>query len=956
MAMSDNPPVRFGIKSRLSAAFGVLAALTVAAGAVAWAVFGHVEHTVTSITERSIPELTLALTIAERSAEIIASAPAIMASETQDERQQQRLQLDEVGDALTGLIEEWEVLGIETDVASRLKSEADEIRSQIAIVDRAVANRIVQAAQRHGLSDRLSETHGHFLEILEPLIDDAVFELVIGSEERNVEASATVKAEIERLSGQFVSLLSLKAEMDRTIELIRDLAIGDSATRGTIAEALSQSEGRIKSLLGIVAGIDGAAKLGITAEEIFSLARPDAGQEATNYQQLVVAYDVFLGLADPMIAQAETGLITTTETMILDQSTSIGDFVDAGAMTLNNLLVLRAEGNLAAGLLNEAANVSDVDRLSPLAERFASAAGQIDRALATLSGRSGLEDLRSTVGALLRVGEGYDNIFVVRRSELEELEKARAGLDDTRAQSVEFQVLVADLVEIAEAASADVAAVAQDTVSDARWFIIAVSLVSLLGAVLVMFLYVIPRIIRPIEEITGSMSKLAAGDTGVDIPGRDRQDELGRMAHAMGVFRDITVEVQKSNLREIETARRRLYDAIESISEAFSLYDAEDRLIVSNEMYGTLVHPEIKDEIKPGMQFKEILTRALAKGYIVEARGREDEWLKERLEAHRNPSQPRIMQRSDGIWVMVSERQTAEGGTVAVYSDITEMKERETELAEKSKALEQLSNQLSKYLSPQIYQSIFAGEQSADVAGKRKKLTVFFSDLVGFTETADRMESEDVTQILNHYLTEMSDIALAHGATIDKFVGDAIMIFFGDPVSRGVPVDATTCVKMAIAMQARLLELAETWEGFGLAQPLKCRIGITTGYCTVGNFGSENRMDYTIIGGPVNLASRLEGAAEPGKILVSGETYSLIKEDIACEAKGAVSVKGIAYPVETYSVIDTRENLRTRDGRIAELGDKISVSADLDAMSVEERAEAAQLLRRILSEISEDKA
>ena len=123
------------------------------------------------------------------------------------------------------------------------------------------------------------------------------------------------------------------------------------------------------------------------------------------------------------------------------------------------------------------------------------------------------------------------------------------------------------------------------------------------------------------------------------------------------------------------------------------------------------------------------------------------------------------------------------------------------------------------------------------------------------------MELEDLTQLINHYLTEMAQIALTYGATADKYVGDAIMIFFGDPQTRGVKEDARACVEMAIAMQRRMDELGAIWRDAGIEHPLRCRIGIHTGYCTVGNFGSEDRMDYTIIGGPVNLASRLEHEA-----------------------------------------------------------------------------------------------
>ena len=131
-------------------------------------------------------------------------------------------------------------------------------------------------------------------------------------------------------------------------------------------------------------------------------------------------------------------------------------------------------------------------------------------------------------------------------------------------------------------------------------------------------------------------------------------------------------------------------------------------------------------------------------------------------------------------------------GSLIHYMTLIEKRESE---------LQQLSNQLAKYLSPQVYESIFRGNQEVKVASSRKKLTVFFSDIAGFTEEADRLQSEELTKLLNHYLTEMSQIALNFGATIDKYVGDAILIFFGDPETKGVKEDAVACVKMAIDMR-----------------------------------------------------------------------------------------------------------------------------------------------------------
>ena len=161
----------------------------------------------------------------------------------------------------------------------------------------------------------------------------------------------------------------------------------------------------------------------------------------------------------------------------------------------------------------------------------------------------------------------------------------------------------------------------------------------------------------------------------------------------------------------------------------------------------------------------------------------------------------------------------------AVSNYTAKIDKQEEELAEKTSDLERLSARLAKYLSPQVYEFIFSGKQQVTVTSSRKKLTVFFSDIVGFTELADQQELEELTQLLNTYLTEMSRIALRHGATIDKYIGDAIMVFFGDPETRGLQEDALQCVKMAIAMRERLSELNEDWQTAGMSRPMVCRMG-----------------------------------------------------------------------------------------------------------------------------------
>ena len=289
---------------------------------------------------------------------------------------------------------------------------------------------------------------------------------------------------------------------------------------------------------------------------------------------------------------------------------------------------------------------------------------------------------------------------------------------------------------------------------------------------------------------------------------------------------------------------------------------------------------------------------------------------------------------------------------MAIFSDITDLKQREAELTAKSNALQQLSQQLAKYLSPQIYDSIFAGKQEVKLVSQRKRLTVFFSDIAGFTETTERLQPEDLSQLLNHYLTEMSQIALAHGATIDKYVGDAILIFFGDPETRGVKEDAVACVEMALAMRKRVAELQQTWKASGIENPLRCRMGINTGVCTVGNFGSEDRMDYTIVGADVNLAARLEAACPPNEILISYQTHALVSDAIRCDEHGRIDVKGIAHPVATYRVVDAYENLGEASRPIHAKLPHFQLDVDVGLMSSEEQEAAAALLREAAERLS----
>ena len=213
-----------------------------------------------------------------------------------------------------------------------------------------------------------------------------------------------------------------------------------------------------------------------------------------------------------------------------------------------------------------------------------------------------------------------------------------------------------------------------------------------------------------------------------------------------------------------------------------------------------------------------------------------------------------------------------------------------------------ISLKISRYLAPQIYKSIFSGERDVTIHTERKKLTIFFSDIKDFTAMTERLQPEEITSLLNEYFTEMAAIALKHGGTVDKFIGDAMLIFFGDPETKGATADAKACLRMAIEMQQRVSKLNVKWRNTGTDAQLRVRMGINTGFCNVGNFGSIDRMDYTIIGAEANLAARLQSIAEPGNIVVSFETYALVRDIVAARKLPPITMKGISREVVPYAV------------------------------------------------------
>lgn len=231
----------------------------------------------------------------------------------------------------------------------------------------------------------------------------------------------------------------------------------------------------------------------------------------------------------------------------------------------------------------------------------------------------------------------------------------------------------------------------------------------------------------------------------------------------------------------------------------------------------------------------------------------------------------------------------------------------EARVTEAVHRLERASS-LKRYLPPQVVEDILEGRRELQPRTERRKLTVLFSDVRGFTSATDGLEPEELARLLDEYLSAMSDIAFSAGATIDKFRGDGMMLFFGAPEAIAPREGAIRCLRMAVTMSQDIDRLRRKWFDEGYDWDLGVRMGINTGYATVGEFGSGNRMDYTAVGTEVNLAARLEGCCETDSIVISHATWALVRDEFPCTFIGETELKGIHKPVRLYRVDWRLEN------------------------------------------------
>jgi adenylate cyclase len=213
------------------------------------------------------------------------------------------------------------------------------------------------------------------------------------------------------------------------------------------------------------------------------------------------------------------------------------------------------------------------------------------------------------------------------------------------------------------------------------------------------------------------------------------------------------------------------------------------------------------------------------------------------------------------------------------------------------------TGELRRFLPNQVAESLLAGALTPDDHFERRRVTALFADLVGFTDLSETLEPEELAEVLNAYLREMTAMAVSHGGALDNFIGDGLMVIFGAPAASDEASQALAAVQTAIGMRSRMRELAAELSQRGIPGDLQIRAGINTGHCTVGVFGSDVMRAYKAVGFAVNIASRLQSAADPGGILCGYRTYALVEGQVRAVRREPLRVKGSARPVEAWEII-----------------------------------------------------
>jgi hypothetical protein len=405
---------------------------------------------VTRIAAESVARMAASLNLAEKSAEVTATAPALIASRSEEERAQEQERLVRRLSEISAVTEGLKATGVaEARVADLIEIERN-IAAELKALDGAVAQRLRLSAQRQASVAALALVQTRFQDALEPLVDDAGFNLVTASEDAATKSKEAITGLIEGGVTTLQTLLTLRADGNLAAGLLGEAAdLDDPTLIPPIRERFSATAAAIENSLEklpqspeseqLRRASEALIVLGSGADSIFEVRSQELRAAAETRHSLrlkregmaaaaEVAHRTLLERLAPMVDDAGFNLVTTGEDMAAKSTKAITDLVEGGVSTLQALLTLRSEGNLATGLLSEAAGVTDPSSLKPIQERFVAAASRAQKQFAQIPASVADGSLKGLTGKLIAFGTSPASIFDLRGEELHQLAVAQTSL------------------------------------------------------------------------------------------------------------------------------------------------------------------------------------------------------------------------------------------------------------------------------------------------------------------------------------------------------------------------------------------------------------------------------------------------------------------------------------------------------------------------------------------------
>lgn len=373
-------------------------------------------------------------------------------------------------------------------------------------------------------------------------------------------------------------------------------------------------------------------------------------------------------------------------------------------------------------------------------------------------------------------------------------------------------------------------------------------------------------------------------------------------------YTDVTErrQTEKKALREaLDAARAQLNAILETVSAGIGLFDRDDRLALFNSHYRE-VYPGLADVIRAGVSFEQILKTAAERGIVADAVGREEIWFEQRLALHRKPGRPIQQRQADGRWIQIDERRTTDGGIAAVFTDVSELKRHEEDLAAALREeAERTRANLTRYFSPNLANHLADHPDILTLSGERRDLSFLCTDLAEFVPLAESLDANLTVKVMNEYIGGLSRAVFDHGGTVHTVVGDAVYAMFGAPMEQAD--HAARAVACALSIDAFAQAFAREKNAQDIAIGVT-RIGVNSGPAIVGNVGGERFFHYTAYGDAINTAARLENANKMlgTRICVSAETASRISR-FAGRPIGTLIVKGKSKGIDCFEPLNGDE-------------------------------------------------